>query len=88
MDRQQDNLARVCQVSQQIHYQNGILGRQARGRFVQKQEERVGQQFHRQVDALALPTADPLALGRADQDVGRVPQPELVEYLINPLLDA
>src|SRR5258706_490083 len=70
MDRADDRLAGgLGELGQELHQRRGVVGRQTAGRLVEEHDHRVGDQLHRDVDALALAAGKDLLFGASDLQV-------------------
>ena len=88
VDGDEDRLAVLLgQVREQVDECHRVVGRQAARRLVEEHQRRVGHQLERDVDALALPAREHLALGLADLQVLHRLQTEILDHLLDPAVD-
>ena len=86
VDRHDDRLAGLLgEIGEQLDQRRRVVGGETAGRLVEEQDDRIGDELERDVDALALPAGEHLLLGLADLEVRDALEAEMRE---RGLLDA
>ena len=87
MDCANYRLSPIGHSTKDTNHLRRIIRRQPRRGLIQKQDARIAQQFHRNIDALALAAADNLAFRRANQPVADVIYSETGQDRVYSLVD-
>jgi hypothetical protein len=87
VDGRDDGFSVVGEAFEKFDYAFGVVGGKAGSGLVEKKDRRVGDQFHGDVDALALAAAEDFAFGRADARILFVADAEFFEEAVNALCD-
>ena len=88
VDRHDDRLAGLLrEVGEQVDERRRVVGGEAARRLVEEEDDRVGHELERDVDALALPAREHLLLGLADLEVLHPLEPEVAQRLVDAAVD-